>query len=93
MNLPVRTTVALFTVMLFAGVAQAAPVAPLADDASLFINVVDDATSENDAIDMDENKLPSPEGATTSTPPAATPAPSSDDNVETDELKRDGMEN
>ncbi|MGI8725286.1 MAG: hypothetical protein ACR2J1_08035 [Methyloceanibacter sp.] len=92
MNLPVRTTVALFTVMLFAGVAQAAPVAPPADDASLLINVVDDATSENDAIDMDENKLPSPEGATTSTPPAATPAPSSTDDVETDELKRDGME-
>lgn len=90
MTLTARTTVALFTVMLLGGVAQAAVVAPVADDASLFINVVDDATSENDAIELDENKLPSPESDVTTTAPAA---PGSADNVETNELKREGMEN
>jgi hypothetical protein len=45
-----RTTVALLALTLFAGIGHAAPMPTLNDDISLVISVVDDATSENDAI-------------------------------------------
>jgi hypothetical protein len=64
MHMTVRTTIALLALTLFAGVGQAAP-APTLTDSTFVIPVVDDATNENDAIDMQQNKLPSPEDAST----------------------------
>ena len=85
-----RTTVAVIALLL-AGAAQAAPVAIVADDASsLVIKVVDDATDENDAIEMEENKLPSPEATDPSPAQGAVPW-GGDDNEATqlDEEKND----
>jgi hypothetical protein len=77
-----RTTVAVIALLL-AGAAQAAPVAVVADDTSSFlIKVVDDATNENDAIEMEENKLPSPEASDPSAADGAVPS-GGDDNEAT----------
>ena len=77
-----RTTVAVIALLL-AGAAQAAPVAIVADDtSSLVIKVVDDATNENDAIEMEENKLPSPEASDPSAADGAVPS-GGDDNEAT----------
>jgi len=61
---------------------------------SLVINVVDDATSETDAIELDRNELPSPEGAVEKKEPmesggTASPSPKADetDAIEADENK------
>jgi hypothetical protein len=53
-----RTTTAAIAIVLLAGAAQAAPALTPAKDTSLVIKVVSDATSENDAIELEENELP-----------------------------------
>jgi hypothetical protein len=61
MSLPVRTTLAALAVTLAVGAsaALAAPVPSLANQPSLVISVVDDSTSENDAITIERNQAPS----------------------------------
>lgn len=53
-----RTTTAAIAIVLLAGAAQAAPVMTPAHDTSVVIKIVNDATSENDAIELEENTLP-----------------------------------
>lgn len=52
-----RTSLAVLAATLLAGAAQAAPV-PALTGSNIVIKVVDDATSETDAIQLDENKEP-----------------------------------
>jgi hypothetical protein len=60
MSMTVRTTLAALAVTLAAGAsaALAAPVASLANQPSLVMPVVDDSTSENDAIAIERNEAP-----------------------------------
>jgi len=53
-----RTIPAAIAIVLLAGAAQAAPVMTPANDTNLVIKVVNDATSENDAIELEENTMP-----------------------------------
>ena len=57
-----RTSLSIIAMTLLAGAAQAAPVPAPADTSSLVINVVSDATSEDDAIELDQNTLPNAGG-------------------------------
>lgn len=81
--------------LLGAGVAHAGVPMPLDAAPSLVINVVDDVTSETDAIELDRNELPSPEGSAEKkeepmkSEEAASPSPKADetDAIEADENK------
>ena len=53
-----RTIPAALAIVLLTGAAWAAPALTSAPDTSIVINIVDDATSETDAIQLDEGKQP-----------------------------------
>ena len=96
MYLPVRTTLAVLTLTLFgaAGAAQAAPVTLLDSGSSLVIAVVDDSTNESDALEIEENKLPNPEGSKANDPsPSMGAQPSGGDDNEATQLKDEKSDN
>jgi hypothetical protein len=79
MHLPIRTTLAVIALALAAGTAQAAPALEPQFDTSLVIAVVDDSTSENDAVEIDQNTLPYSPGGSKSKPSAGASSSSSSD--------------
>jgi hypothetical protein len=94
MHLPVRTTLALVTLTLLSGAALAAPVPAVTAEPSLLVTVADDSTSENEAIELEQNKVPSPEGSTASDPsPAMGAQPSGGDDNEATQLEQEKQDN
>jgi hypothetical protein len=83
----IRTTLALAALTLFAGAAYAAP----AIDTRLVISVVDDSTSESDAMEQDQNTLPSSpdQGAGQTNPPAASSSTDDGEPMENKEYDRE----
>ena len=69
-----RTSLAVLALTLLAGAAQATPV-PALSGSNLVITVADDATSENDAIQLDENTEPSSPGSAMEKAPSTLPDP------------------
>jgi hypothetical protein len=88
----VRTTLAALAVTLAAGasVALAAPVASLANQPSLVMPVVDDSTSENDAIAIERNQAPAVADDTKShMAPVLKMGPSDSDDNETQQVQQE----
>ena len=95
MPMPIRTTLAALTLTLLAGAsaALAAPVPSLANATSLVMSVADDSTSENDAIKLEQSKLPAIPGETKShmAPVAKSQSPAGD-NYEAQQLQDEKTE-
>jgi hypothetical protein len=87
----IRTTLALAALTVFAGAAYAAPAFEPAIDTSLVISVVDDSTSESDAMEQDQNTLPSSpdQGAAETDPPAASSSTDDGEPMENKEYDRE----
>ncbi len=85
-----RTTTAAIAIVLLAGAAQAAPVLTPANDTSLVIKVVNDSTSENDAIELEDNTLPG--GNEPSTSMGAEPNAMGSDNFEANQLEEEKVD-
>ena len=65
-----RTSLAVIAMTLLAGAAQAAPVIAPVEGSNLVITVANDATSESDAIQLDQNTEPSSGGAMQNSQPS-----------------------
>jgi len=90
MSMPVRTTLAALAVTLAAGASAplAAPVPSLASQPSLVTSVVDDSTSENDAIAIERNQAPAVADDTKShMAPMLRMGPSDGDDNETQQIQ------
>ena len=81
MHLPVTTTLAVLTLTLMAGAAQAAPAPALDSKTNLVMTVADDSRGEDRAIEGEQGKLPNEAGAPADAP-AATDQPPSGGNAE-----------
>jgi hypothetical protein len=92
--MPIRTTLAALALTLAgASAALAAPVPSLANATSLVMSVADDSTSENDAIKLEQNKLPAIPGETKShVAPMAKSQSSAGDNYEAQQLQDEKTE-
>ena len=82
-----RITTAVIAITVMTGAAYAAPVPALTDDNDLVINIVDDATSETDAIQLNEGKEPYAAGGSMQNNPPAASGPSG--NLENQEYDRE----